>query len=48
MRILLSFEKKYHVYGQAMTAAIQQFRPDVEVAVVEVEDLEEGREDLKR
>ena len=41
MRILLSFEKNYHVYGQAMAAAIQQFRPDVEVAVVDGVDLEE-------
>ena len=44
MRILLSFEKKYHVYGQAMAAALQQFRPDIEVAVVDVEDLEEEAE----
>ena len=40
MRVLLSFEKKYRVYGQAMAAAIQQFRPDVEVAVCDGEDLE--------
>ena len=44
MRILLSFEKNYHVYGQAMAAAIRQFRPDVEVAVVNGEDLEEEAE----
>lgn len=40
MRVLLSFEEKYRVYGQAMAAAIRQFRPDVEVAVVDGEDLE--------
>ena len=42
MRILLSFEKNYHVYGQSVAAALQQFRPDIEVAVVDVEDLEEA------
>jgi|SRR5215210_18058 len=41
MRILLSFEKEYRVYGQAMASAIREFRPDVEVAVVEGEDLVE-------
>ena len=41
MRILLSFEKEYHVYGQAMASAIREFRPDVKVAVVDGEDLEE-------
>ena len=40
MRVLLSFEEKYRVYGQAMAAAIREFRPNVEVAVVEGEDLE--------
>jgi hypothetical protein len=44
MRILLSFEKEYRVYGQAMAAAIREFRPDVEVAVVEGEDLESEAE----
>ena len=44
MRILLSFEKDYRVYGQAMAAAIRQFRPDVEVAVCDGEDLEEEAE----
>ena len=44
MRILLSFEEQYRVYGQAMAAAIQQFRSDVEVAVVDGEDLEEEAE----
>ncbi len=44
MRVLLSFEEKYRVYGQAMAAAIRQFRPDVEVAVVDGEDLEEEAE----
>ena len=40
MRVLLAFEENYRVYGQAMAAAIRQFRPDVEVAVVEGDDLE--------
>jgi hypothetical protein len=44
MRVLLSFEEKYRVYGQAMAAAIRQFRPDVEVAVCDGEDLEETAE----
>jgi hypothetical protein len=44
MRVLLSFEKNYRVYGQAMAAAIREFRPDVEVAVVNGEDLEEEAE----
>ena len=44
MRVLLSFEEKYRVYGQAMAAAIRQFRPGVEVAVVDGRDLEEEAE----
>ena len=44
MRILLSFEKEYRVYGQAMASAIREFRPDVEVAVVDGEDLESEAE----
>jgi hypothetical protein len=40
MRILLSFEKKYRVYMEATASAIREFRPDVEVAVVNGEDLE--------
>jgi hypothetical protein len=44
MRVLLSFEKEYRMYGQAIAAAIRQFRPDVEVAVVNGEDLEEEAE----
>ena len=44
MRVLLSFEEKYRVYGQAMAAAIREFRPDVEVAVCDGEDLEEEAE----
>jgi hypothetical protein len=44
MRVLLSFEKNYRVYGQAMAAAIREFRPDVEVAVCDGEDLEEEAE----
>ena len=44
MRVLLSFEEQYRVYGQAMAAAIRQFRPGVEVAVCDGEDLEEEAE----
>ena len=40
MRILLSFEKKYRVYMDAMAAAIREFRPEVEVALVDAEELE--------
>ena len=40
MRVLLSFEKKYRVYMEAMASAIRAFRPDVEVAVVNGEGLE--------
>jgi hypothetical protein len=44
MRVLLSFEKEYRVYGQAIAAAIRQFRPDVEVALLDDGDLEEEAE----
>ncbi len=44
MRVLLSFEEQYRVYGQAMAAAIREFRPEVEVAVCDGEDLEEEAE----
>jgi hypothetical protein len=44
MRVLLSFEKDYRVYGQSIAAAIRQFRSDVEVAVCDSEDLEEEAE----
>src|SRR5215207_3383003 len=41
MRNLLSFEKEYRVYMDAMAAAIREFRPEVEVALlVDAEDLE--------
>ena len=40
MRILLSFEKEYRLYMEAMAAAIREFRPDVEVALVDREDME--------
>ena len=40
MRNLLSFEKEYRVYMDAMAAAIRAFRPEVEVALVDGEDLE--------
>ena len=44
MRVLLSFEEQYRVYGQAIAVAIREFRPDVEVAVCDGEDLEEEAE----
>ena len=44
MRVLLSFEEKYHVYMEAMAAAIREFRPDVEVAVCDDENLESEAE----
>ena len=44
MRVLLSFEEQYRVYGQAMASAIREFRPGVEVAVCDGEDLEEEAE----
>ena len=40
MRILLSFEKEYRLYMEAMAAAIREFRSDVEVALVDREDME--------
>ena len=40
MRILLSFEKEYHLYMEAMAAAIREFRSDVEVALLDGEELE--------
>jgi hypothetical protein len=40
MRILLSFEKEYRLYMDAMAAAIREFRSDVEVALVDGEDIE--------
>ena len=40
MRILLSFEKEYRLYMEAMAAAIREFRSDVEVALVDGEELE--------
>ena len=40
MRVLLSFEKEYRVYMDAMAAAIRLFRPDVEIAACDGEDLE--------
>jgi hypothetical protein len=40
MRILLSFEKEYRLYMEAMAAALREFRSDVEVALVNGEELE--------
>ncbi len=40
MRVLLSFEEDYRVYMEAMASAIRAFRPGVEVAVIDVEELE--------
>jgi hypothetical protein len=44
MRVLLSFEKQYRVYMEGMAAAIRAFRPDVEVAVIDAENLESEAE----
>jgi hypothetical protein len=44
MRVLLSFEKQYRVYMEGMAAAIRTFRPDVEVAVIDAENLESEAE----
>jgi hypothetical protein len=40
MRVLVSFEKEYRVYVEAMAAAIREFRSDVEVVVAEGRELE--------
>lgn len=40
MRVLVSFEKEYRVYVEAMAAAIREFRSDVEVVITEGRDLE--------
>jgi len=46
MRILLSFEKDYRVYMDAMAAVIRLLRPDVEITVCDGEDLESEVERL--
>ncbi len=40
MRVLVSFEKEYRVYVEAMAAAIREFRSDVEVVTTEGRELE--------
>ena len=40
MRVLVSLEREYRVYMEAIAAAIQEFRPDVEVAVANSRSLE--------
>ena len=40
MRVLVSFEREYRVYMEAIAAAIREFRPDVEVAVADGRSLE--------
>jgi hypothetical protein len=40
MRVLVSFEREYRVYMEAIAAAIREFRPDVEVAVTDAGELE--------
>jgi hypothetical protein len=40
MRVLVSLEREYRVYMDAIAAAIREFRPDVEVAVADGRSLE--------
>jgi hypothetical protein len=40
MRVLVSFEREYRVYMEAIAAAIREFRSDAEVAVAEAGELE--------
>jgi hypothetical protein len=40
MRVLVSFEREYRVYMEAIAAAIREFRLDVEVVVAEAGELE--------
>ena len=40
MRVLVSFEREYSVYMEAIAAAIREFRPDVVVAVTDAGKLE--------
>jgi hypothetical protein len=40
MRVLVSFEREYRVYMEAIAAAIREFRPDVEVGVADAGELE--------
>jgi hypothetical protein len=39
MRVLLSFEEEYRIYMEAMADAIRIFRPNVEVALTNPEEL---------
>jgi hypothetical protein len=40
MRVLVSFEREYRVYMEAISSAIREFRPDVEVEVTDAGKLE--------
>jgi hypothetical protein len=40
MRVLVSLEREYRVYMEAIAAAIREFRPDVDVAVADGRSLE--------
>ena len=40
MRVLVSFEREYRVYMEAIASAIREFRPDVEVEVTDAGKLE--------
>ena len=40
MRVLVSLEREYRVYMEAIAAAIREFRPDVEVVVADGRSLE--------
>jgi hypothetical protein len=46
MRVLVSLEREYRVYMEAIAAAIREFRPDVEVAVADGRSLEAELERL--
>ncbi len=39
MRVLVSYEREYRVYMEAIAAAIREFRSDVDVAVAEAGEL---------
>jgi hypothetical protein len=40
MRVLVSFEREYRVYMEAIASAIREFRSDAEVAVAKAGELE--------
>ena len=40
MRVLVSFEREYRVYMEAIASAIREVHPDIPVAVTDAEELE--------